>query len=136
MQQQLDYHAQFVLVLQGGEAFAHYDTAVVLLITSDNGSKDFETNVTIEAGLTKLSKESYIVCAQPYTMLRSWFSQDGAWCAGRLPADKLDEIDECLYIGLCMGSQNDGEVGGVDDAEVNDIEGDFGEGNDFFDGEN
>ena len=98
---------KFVLILQDGDVFANYDTVVVLLITSDEGSKNFETNVTIEAGLTKLSKESYIVCAQPYTMLKSWFAHSGVWCAGCLPDYKLDEVDECLYIGLCMGAQNE-----------------------------
>ena len=124
---------KFVLVLQGGDVFSHCDTVVVLLITSDSDSKNFETNVTIEAGLTKLSKESYVVCAQPYTMLKSWFSQDGVWCAGCLPPGKLDEIDECLYIGLCMGLQNASDDD-ADDDEEDDIPGDV-ENDDISDDE-
>ena len=97
---------KFVVILEEGAIFKAYDAVTVLLITSDEESKDFETNVTIEAGITKLSKESYIICAQPYTILKSLFERPGVWCAGCLPDDKLDEIDECLYIGLCMGLQN------------------------------
>ena len=98
---------KFVVVLQEGAIFREYDAVTVLLVTSDEDSKDFETNVTIETGLTKLNKESYIVCAQPYTILKSLFEKDGVWCAGCLPDYKLDEVDQCLYIGLCMGMQND-----------------------------
>ncbi|MCL2518551.1 MAG: prolyl oligopeptidase family serine peptidase [Oscillospiraceae bacterium] len=100
---------KFVVILQEGAIFKEYDAVTVLLITSDEESKDFETNVTIEAGLTKLNKESYIICAQPYTILKSLFDQSGVWCAGILPNYKLDEVDECLYIGLCMGIQNEVE---------------------------
>lgn len=98
---------KFVVILQEGAIFNAYDAVTVLLITSDEDSKDFETNVTIEAGLTKLNKESYIICAQPYTILKSIFEQKNVWCAGCLPDYKLDEVDECLYIGLCMGLQNE-----------------------------
>ena len=97
---------KFVVVLQEGAIFKAYDSVVVLLITSDADSKDYETNVTIDAGTTKLTKESYVVCAQPYTILKSLFKDTGSWCAGQLTASKLDEIDECLYIGLSMGIQN------------------------------
>ena len=97
---------KFVVILQEGAIFKSYDAVTVLLITSDEDCKNFETNVTIEAGITKLNKESYIVCAQPYTVLKSLFEQNGVWCAGCLPDHKLDEVDECLYIGLCMGIQN------------------------------
>ena len=97
---------KFVVILQEGAIFKAYDAVTVLLITSDEESRDFETNVSIESGLTKLNKESYIICAQPYTILKSLFEQDGVWCAGCLPDYKLDEVNECLYIGLCMGLQN------------------------------
>lgn len=63
--------------------------------------------MTIEKGTTKLNEESYIVCAQPYTILKSLFYQMGVWCAGKLTPEVLDEVDERLYIGLCMGLQND-----------------------------
>ena len=39
--------------------------------------------------------------------MKSLFEKKGVWCAGCLTNDKLDEIDECLYVGLCMGTQND-----------------------------
>ena len=97
---------KFVVVLQEGAIFKAYDAVTVLLITSDEDSKDYETNVTIELGTTKLTKESYVVCAQPYTILKSVFKADGVWCVGQLPPSKLDEIDAKLYIGLCMGMQD------------------------------
>ena len=100
---------KFVVVLQEGAIFKAYDSVAVLLITSDEDSRDYETNVTIASGTTKLTKDSYVVCAQPYTILKSIFEADGVWCAGQLPSEKLDEIDAKLYIGLCMGMQNDEE---------------------------
>jgi len=66
---------KFVVILQEGSIFKDYDAVTVLLITSDPESKDFETNVTIEKGTTKLDRESYIVCAQPYTILKSLFEK-------------------------------------------------------------
>lgn len=98
---------KFVVVLQEGAIFKNYDAVTVLLITSDPESKDFETNVTIEKGTTRLDKESYVICAQPYTILKSLFERQGVWCAGKLNASVLDEIDTKLYIGLCMGLQSD-----------------------------
>jgi len=98
---------KFVVILQEGSLFKNYDSVAVLLITSDADSKDYETNVTIETGLTKLKSESYVTCAQPYTLLKSSFKTNGAWCAGQLSTEKLNEIDEKLYIGLSMGLQNE-----------------------------
>lgn len=98
---------KFVLVLQEGAIFKAYDSVTVLLITSDEESKDFDTNVVIEKGTTKLKDESYVVCAQPYTLLKSFFKAKGAWCAGKLLPRKMDEIDSSLFIGLCMGLQNE-----------------------------
>ncbi|MDR1588785.1 MAG: type II toxin-antitoxin system PemK/MazF family toxin [Oscillospiraceae bacterium] len=98
---------KFVVILQEGAIFRQYDSVAVLLVTSDEESKDYETNVTIKVGDTRLARESYVVCAQPYTILKSLFAADGVWCAGQLSAEKLDEIDEKLYIGLCMGLQNE-----------------------------
>ncbi|MDR1330031.1 MAG: type II toxin-antitoxin system PemK/MazF family toxin, partial [Oscillospiraceae bacterium] len=98
---------KFVVILQEGAIFKKYDAVAVLLITSDEESRGYETNVTIKAGETKLTKESYVVCAQPYTILKSLFEAKGVWCAGQLSAEKLDEIDEKLYIGLCMGAQHE-----------------------------
>ena len=102
---------KFVVILQEGAIFKAYDSVAVLLITSDEDSKDYETNVTIELGSTKLTKESYVVCAQPYTILKSVFNSDGVWCAGQLTSTKLDEVDTKLYIGLSMGLQNETEGG-------------------------
>ncbi len=99
--------SKFVVVLQEGSIFENYDAVTVLLITSDKESKDFETNVTINVGTTKLKEESYIICAQPYTILKEIFNKEGVWCAGKLAPEVLDEIDERLYIGLCMGIQHE-----------------------------
>ena len=99
--------SKFVLVLQEGEYFKKYDTVEILLITSDDDSKDYDTNVTIEQGTTKLKEESYIVCAQPYPVKKELFAKDGVWCAGQLTPEKMDEVDEALYLGLCMGLQHE-----------------------------
>ena len=92
--------------MQEGAIFDAWDSVVVLLITSDADSSDYETNVVIENGTTKLTQESYILCAQPYTILKSLFEAPQVWCAGQLSTEKLDEIDSKLYIGLCMDVQN------------------------------
>lgn len=102
-----DGKPKFVLVLQEGDYFKDYDTVEVLLITSDEDSKDYPTNVTIELGLTKLDRESYICCSQPYPVRKDLFDKDGVWCAGKLLPDKMDEVDEALYLGLCMDKQNE-----------------------------
>lgn len=99
--------SKFVLILQEGEYFSEYDTVEVLLITSDEDSKDFDTNVTIPKGTTSLRDESYIICAQPYPIRKSLFGEHGVWCAGKLLPEKMDEVDEAIYIGLCMGLQNE-----------------------------
>ncbi|HUS90018.1 MAG TPA: type II toxin-antitoxin system PemK/MazF family toxin [Desulfosporosinus sp.] len=101
-----DGKSKFVLVLQEGEYFKDYDTVEVLLITSDSESKGFLTNVTIEKGTTLLKIESYIVCAQPYPVRRTLFEEHNVWCAGKLSPEKMDEVDEAIYIGLCMDHQN------------------------------
>lgn len=98
---------KFVLILQEGEYFSGYDTVEVLLVTSDENSKDFDTNVTIPKGTTALNEESYIICAQPYPVRKSLFDEHGVWCAGKLPPEKMDEVDEAIYLGLCMGLQNE-----------------------------
>ena len=97
---------KFVVILQEGTIFQLYDAVTVLLITTDSDSEQYDTNVTIDTGTTKLTQKSYVICAQPYTILKILFEEQGVWCAGQLSASKLDEIDECLYIGLCMGLQN------------------------------
>jgi mRNA-degrading endonuclease toxin of MazEF toxin-antitoxin module len=94
---------KFVLVLQEGAIFRDYDAVTVLLITTDQDCKDYDTNVTIECGTTRMASESYAVCAQPYTILKSYFEINGVWCAGKLSPEKLDEVDTALYTGLCMG---------------------------------
>ena len=101
-----DGKSKFVLVLQEGEYFKDYDTVEVLLITSDAESKGFLTNVTIEKGTTLLKIESYVVCAQPYPVRRTLFEENNVWCAGKLSPEKMDEVDEAIYIGLCMDQQN------------------------------
>ena len=98
---------KFVLVLQEGSIFKNYDSVTVLVITSDKESIGFDTNVIVEKGTTKMFEESYVVCAQPYTILKSLFETKGVWSAGKLSIDKMDDVDECLYIGLCMGLQHE-----------------------------
>lgn len=98
---------KFVVVLQEGEEFNERDTVAVLLTTSDSTEKDYDMSVTIEAGTTKLDKETYIMCSQPYTIEKKLFTPKDVWCAGILSPDVLDEIDEALYLGLCMGIQNE-----------------------------
>ena len=102
-----DGKEKFVLVLQEGEYFKSYNTVVVLQITKDRHAKGYETNVTIEYGTTKLDRESYIVCAQPYTILKSLFEDDKVWCAGVLDKTVMDDVDSALFNGLCMGQQEE-----------------------------
>ena len=64
-------------------------------------------NVEIEAGTTKLNSKSWVLCSQPYPIEKKLFEQPGVWCAGMLSAEKMDEIDEATYIGLCMGLQHE-----------------------------
>ena len=102
--------SKFVLVLQEGEYFKKYRTVEILLITSDKQYKQREkyaTDVEIEKGTTKLIEKSWVLCAQPYPIEKVLFEQDGVWCAGKLSPEKMDEIDEALYIGLCIGLQNE-----------------------------
>lgn len=97
---------KFIVVLQEGEEFNDRDTVAVLLTTSKSVAKDYDLNVTIELGTTKLDKETYIMCSQPYTIEKKYFEQNGVWCAGKLTPAVMDEVDEALYLGLCMGLQN------------------------------
>lgn len=102
--------SKFVLVLQEGEYFSKFDTVEILLITSDKQYKprqQYITDVEIPLGTTKLKQKSWVLCAQPYPILKSLFEASGVWCAGTLSNEKMDEIDEALYIGLCMGLQNE-----------------------------
>ena len=102
--------SKFVLVLQEGEYFQKYDTVEIMLITSDKQYKPREkyaTDVEIEVGTTKLKEKSWVLCSQPYPIPKKLFEQDGVWCAGSLSINKMDEIDEATYIGLCMGLQHE-----------------------------
>jgi len=102
--------SKFVLILQEGIYFKKYDTVEILLITSDSQYKPrekYETDVIIEEGTTKLIEKSWIICAQPYPILKSLFESNNVWCAGKLSPEKMDEVDEALYVGLCMGLQNE-----------------------------
>ena len=101
---------KFVLVLQEGEYFSKYDTVEIMLITSDKQYKPREkyaTDVEIEVGTTKLKEKSWVLCSQPYPIEKKLFEQSGVWCAGTLSVEKMDEIDEATYIGLCMGLQHE-----------------------------
>lgn len=101
---------KFVLVLQEGEYFAKYNTVEIMLITSDKQYKPREkyaTDVEIEVGTTRLNEKSWVLCSQPYPVEKKLFEQEGVWCAGMLSPEKMDEIDEATYIGLCMGLQHE-----------------------------
>ena len=101
---------KFVLILQEGEYFQKYDTVEIMLITSDKQYKPREkyaTDVEIEVGATKLKDKSWVLCSQPYPIPKKLFEQEGVWCAGSLSVEKMDEIDEATYIGLCMGLQHE-----------------------------
>lgn len=101
---------KFVLVLQEGEYFSKYNTVEIMLITSDNQYKPREkyaTDVVIEVGTTRLKEKSWVLCSQPYPIEKKLFEQEGVWCAGKLSPEKMDEIDEATYIGLCMGLQHE-----------------------------
>lgn len=115
---------KFVLVLQEGAYFSKYDTVEILLITSDKQYKHREryaTDIEIPAGSTKLWEKSWVLCAQPYPIKRDLFDQNGVWCAGTLSPEKMDEIDEALYIGLCMGLQHDLAIEPADEATQEEI---------------
>ena len=102
--------SKFVLVLQEGDYFKKYDTVEILLITSDKQYKPrekYETDVIIEEGTTKLKDKSWIICAQPYPVPKEYFEKSEVWLAGKLEPDKMDEVDDALYLGLCMGLQNE-----------------------------
>ncbi len=105
-----DGKPKFVLVLQEGEYFSKYNTVEIMLITSDKQYKPREkyaTDVEIEVGTTKLKEKSWLLCSQPYPIEKKLFEREGVWCAGKLSPEKMDEIDEATYIGLCMGLQHD-----------------------------
>ncbi len=110
---------KFVLVLQEGAYFAKYDTVEILLLTSDDAYRNndqYVTNVEIPLGTTKLHKKSWVLCSQPYPIKKQLFEADGVWCAGSLSAEKMDEIDDALYDGLCMGLQH--ELSEVQEDEI------------------
>lgn len=100
--------SKFVLVLQEGDYFNQYDTVEVLLITSDKEEKNhnkYITNIEIPLGTTKLDKQSWICCSQPYPVEKKLFNE--AWRVCKLSNIKMNEVDEALYIGLCFGIQNE-----------------------------
>lgn len=101
--------SKFVLVLQEGKYFSKFDTVEILLITSDSdcNNQKYITNVEVPYGTTKLSRPSWVLCAQPYPIMKSLFEQEGVWRAGTLSPEVLDEIDVALYEGLCMGLQHE-----------------------------
>ncbi len=83
------------------------------MITSDSQYKPrekYDTDVVIEPSSTKLNEKSWILCAQPYPVLKSLLESDSVWCAGKLSSDKMDDVDEALYLGLCMGLQQELEL--------------------------
>lgn len=96
---------KYVVILQSGEYFSEYSTTVVLLITSNDEGSELDHVVEIEKGSTSLPEISYIECSQPYTIKKEIFYDSRVKYMGCLTSDKLDEIDEATYLGLCMGQQ-------------------------------
>ncbi|MFK4997335.1 type II toxin-antitoxin system PemK/MazF family toxin [Bacillus sp. N9] len=94
---------KFVLILQSGEYFKDYSTTTVLLITSNDEGEKLDHVVGIEEGTTDLWKTSFIECSQPYTLLKEVFYDDRVKCMGKLSSEKMNDVDEALYIGLNMG---------------------------------
>ncbi len=91
------------MILQSGDYFKDYSATTVLLITSNEEGKDLDHVVEIEKGTTKLWETSYIDCSQPYTSLKKIFDDQRVTCMGKLSPEKMNEVDEGLYIGLNMG---------------------------------
>ncbi|MDE3838648.1 hypothetical protein C0966_04495 [Bacillus methanolicus] len=98
---------KYTLILQSGDYFKEYSTTVVLLITSNEEAKGLKHVVEIEKGTTDLPETSYIDCSQPYTIKKNIFFDRRVLFMGTLSPEKMDEVDEKLYLGLCMGTQND-----------------------------
>ncbi|WP_226086125.1 type II toxin-antitoxin system PemK/MazF family toxin [Mesobacillus sp. S13] len=96
---------KYVVVLQSGEYFDEYSTTVVLLITSNDEGSELDHVVEIEQGTTDLPETSYIECSQPYTIKKEIFFDSRVKHMGSLSASKMNEIDEAIYLGLCMGQQ-------------------------------
>jgi mRNA-degrading endonuclease toxin of MazEF toxin-antitoxin module len=111
-----DGKSKFVLVLQEGDYFRNYDTTEILLVTKDKEGEDckerrkYPTDIFIPKNTTKLDRNSWITCAQPYPVKKSLFEASGCWCAGKLSASKMDEVDKALFLGLCMGIQRETEI--------------------------
>ena len=93
---------KFVLVLQEGRYFSGYDTVEVLIVTSDKDSDGYKTNVKIEIGETKLPEESWIICAQPMYIPKSWFRSKDVKNVGTLSPEKMLDVDKAIFQGLCM----------------------------------
>jgi len=92
---------KFVLILQGGARFDRHKKVAGLIITSkDYHSEDI--TVKLDVGIVQaLPLVSYVLCFQPHTFDKKLF--EGRQPCGQLPFEKMNEIDEKLYIGLCMG---------------------------------
>lgn len=94
---------KYVLILQSGDYFKSYDTVAVLVIDKDDGSSDsYVTNVSIEVGETRLPVRSIIGCSQPYPIKKSLF--ENGLCKGRLSPEKMKQVDEAIFFGLCIGA--------------------------------
>jgi mRNA-degrading endonuclease toxin of MazEF toxin-antitoxin module len=101
---------KYVLVLQEGEYFSSFPSVQVLLITSDKGDKshdEYNTDVEIEIGSTNLPLKSWALCAQLYPLKKSIFEEDDVIYAGQLSPEKMIEIDEAIYDGICMNLENE-----------------------------
>jgi len=96
---------KYVLVLQEGKYFKRFNTIEILLITSDKEHISREENVTdieIPRGMTDLELKSWVVCGQQYPVRKTLFEHKKVKFAGVLSSEIMEEIDEALYIALCM----------------------------------
>lgn len=94
---------KYVLVIQSGEYFKNYSTTVVLVITSNDEAKGLSHVVEIEKGTTDLPETSYIDCSQPFTVAKKLFYHPKVKFMGNLSPEKMTEVDEALYLSLCIG---------------------------------
>lgn len=94
---------KYAVILQGGSLFERHNTVVILLTTTNSEAAHLDYVVEIEKGTTRLPQTSYVDCSQLYTVQKKLFNNNGSRFMGVLSDSKLEEIDEAMYLGLCMG---------------------------------
>jgi mRNA-degrading endonuclease toxin of MazEF toxin-antitoxin module len=90
---------KYVLVLQGGPYFEHYQTVSILLLTSEVPSRSYPTDVLIPAGtIPGLAMDSVVTCGQVFTVPKSDLEHQPF--IGRVPENYIEQVDEALIVGL------------------------------------